>query len=142
MHNDRLNLATLRGRGDGMSNATVDVEGLYAALDARRQTEKLSWRGLAQKLGIAPSTFTRMAQGRRPDVDTFAALLRWLGMPVEAFMASSTETSTPDSDFVSKIGTYLRMDRNLKPEARVALEQLIKVAYETLRDDQNQKEVT
>jgi hypothetical protein len=63
-------------------------------------------------------------------------------MPVEAFMASSTETSTADSDFVSKIGTYLRMDRNLKPEARVALEQLIKVAYETLRDDQNQKEVT
>ena len=125
-----------------MSNATVDVEGLYAALDARRQTEKLSWRGLAQKLRIAPSTFTRMAQGRRPDVDTFVALLRWLGMRVEAFMASSTETSTADSDFVSKIGTYLRMDRNLKPEARVALEQLIKVAYETLREDQNQKEVT
>lgn len=118
-----------------MAGPTVDVAALYAALDAKRQAEKLSWRGLAQELGITPSTFTRMKDDRRPDVDTFAALLRWLAMPVEAFMDPSTDNGAPEPEPVAMIGTYLRMDRNLTPEAASALDNLIRVAYERLRTD-------
>jgi transcriptional regulator with XRE-family HTH domain len=116
-----------------MPGTTVDVAALYAALDGKRQAEGLSWRGLAQMLEITPSTFTRMAQGRRPDVDTFATLLRWLGTPVEAFM----EPSVPavEQKPLEMIGTYLRMDKHLSPSAASALDQLIKVAYDTLADD-------
>ena len=118
-----------------MASPTVDVAALFAALDAKRQAEKLSWRGLAKELDITPSTFTRMGDGRRPDVDTFAALLRWLGMPVEAFMDPSTDTGALEPEPVAMIGTYLRMDRNLTPEAATALENLIRVAYERLRSN-------
>src|SRR5215210_7751402 len=131
LYNTRLKFATLRGGGDGMSNATVDVEGLYQALDARRQTEKLSWRGLAQKLGIAPSTFTRMAQGRRPDVDTFAALLRWLGMPAESFMRGRP-TAGATEEPVAMVSSYLRSARNVKPEDAEALEDIFRAAYNRL----------
>lgn len=120
-----------------MASPTVDVPALYAALNAKRQAEGLSWRGLAHELAITPSTFTRMAQGRRPDVDTFVALLRWLGMPVEAFMEPAAEPDAVEPEPVAMIGTYLRMDRNLTQEAATALEQLIRLAYDNLRSDRD-----
>lgn len=121
-----------------MSSPTVNVPALYEALDAKRQAQRLSWRGLAQEMGITPSTFTRMAQGRRPDVDTFAALLRWLGMPVEAFMDPQLDAGMKEHEPVTMIGTYLRMDRSLTPEAATALENLIRVAYARLRSDRSE----
>lgn len=119
-----------------MPETTVDVEELYAALDAKRRTTGLSWRSVAHELEIAPSTFTRMAKGRRPDVDTFAALLRWLDMPVEAFLQPAGVGAQSEAEPMVKIGTYLRMDKNLSPKSVVALERLIKVAYEALRDEE------
>jgi len=121
-----------------MPETTVDVAALYAALDSKRQAERLSWRALAQLLAITPSTFTRMAQGRRPDVDTFAALLRWVGMPVEAFLEPAVTSGGQESEPLAMIGTYLRMNKNLSPEAAVALEQLVKVAYKTLAEDDDE----
>lgn len=118
-----------------MPETTVDVAALYAALDNKRQAEGLSWRGLAQMLMITPSTFTRMAQGRRPDVDTFAALLRWVAMPVEAFLEPAAPGGSQESEPLAMIGTYLRMNKNLSPRAAVALERLVRVAYETLAED-------
>ena len=52
-----------------MSDSTIDVPTFYAALDQKRLGEGISWRGLAARLDITPSTFTRMVQGRRPRVD-------------------------------------------------------------------------
>src|SRR5947208_2817870 len=78
-------------RSNLMPDTTIDVEAFYAALDAQRQEEELSWREVARHLGISPSTLTRIAQGKRPDVDTFATLLRWLGMSADAFMRPVTK---------------------------------------------------
>lgn len=121
-----------------MSEPMVDVPALYEALDHKRQAGKLSWRGLAQEIGITPSTFTRMSKGRRPDVDTFGALLRWLGMPVETFMRPSVDTKET-SEPVAMIGTYLRMDRNLTLEAAEAIEELVRLMYERLRTDSQER---
>ncbi len=123
-----------------MSEPTVDVAYLYAALDRKRQSAKLSWRGLAQEIGITPSTFTRMSQGRRPDVDTFAGLLRWLGMPVEAFLQPVQPQECSEEEPLAMIGAYLRMDKNLSAEAAAALERLIRVAYETLAEDDGEQD--
>ena len=119
-----------------MPESTVNVDALYAALNAKRQTTGLSWRSLAHELKITPSTFTRMAQGRRPDVDTFAGLLRWLDMPVEAFLQPPPAGIQAETEPMVKIGTYLRMDKNLSPKSVASLERLIKVAYEALREDE------
>jgi transcriptional regulator with XRE-family HTH domain len=107
---------------------TIDVESLYVALDRKREAEKLSWRGLAQELGVAPSTFTRMVQGRRPDADTFAAMVRWLGLPMDQFVTGGHE---PDP--LDMIGTYLRMDRHITAEAASALEEAIRAMYSAMR---------
>lgn len=56
-----------------------DVVALFAALDARRESEGLSWRMVADRVGVSASTFTRLGHGQLPAVDSLAALLAWLG---------------------------------------------------------------
>jgi len=114
-----------------MPETTVDMEALYAALDNKRKASRTSWRDVAREIEVSPSTFSRMAQGRRPDVDTFATLLRWLGMPAEPFMRS---TSGPEraEEPVAMVSSYLRAARNVKPEDAEALEAIFQAAYSRL----------
>lgn len=121
-----------------MPNASVDLAAFYAALDRKRQAEGLSWRGLGRALGIPASTFTRLARGRGPDVDGFAVLLHWLGMPVAAFLVPPPEdapSEEPSLAPVDAIGFHLRADHRLSPEAAGAIEQVVRVAYQALRND-------
>jgi len=114
-----------------MPETTVDIAALYAALDRKRQTKELSWRGLATSLKISPSTFTRMAQGLKPDVDTFATLLRWLGMPQEEFLRPIS-AKTEDADPVAMVSSYLRASKNLTHEQATALEDIMNAAFRHL----------
>jgi|SRR5579872_5532253 len=114
-----------------MPETTVDVDALYAALDRKRQNLKLSWRALASKLEITPSTFTRMAQGLKPDVDTFATLIRWLGMSQEEFLVPARK-KTKDVDPVAMISTYLRGAKNVSQAQAEALEDIISAAFRHL----------
>ena len=115
-----------------MPETTVDVEALYAALDGKRKATETSWREVARELEISPSTFSRMAQGRRPDVDTFATLLRWLGMPAEAFMRSTDGGPASEEEPVAMVSSYLRSARNIEPEDAEALEEIFRAAYKRL----------
>ena len=72
-----------------MPDTTIDVEALYAALDSKRKAARTSWRDVARELDISPSTFSRMAQGRRPDVDTFATPRRLLADALSGWSARS-----------------------------------------------------
>jgi transcriptional regulator with XRE-family HTH domain len=114
-----------------MPETTVDVEALYAALDSKRKTHGVSWREIARELDVSPSTFSRMAQGRRPDVDTFATLLRWLGMPAESFMRGATSPAATEEP-VAMVSSYLRSARNVSPEDAEALEDIFRAAYNRL----------
>jgi len=112
---------------------TVDVEALYAALDSKRKARETSWREVARELEISPSTFSRMAQGRRPDVDTFATLLRWLGMPAESFMRSRRdEQRAAEQEPVAMVSSYLRSARNIDAADAEALEEIFRAAYKRL----------
>jgi transcriptional regulator with XRE-family HTH domain len=115
-----------------MPETTVDVQALYNAVDGKRQVRGVSWRELARELDISPSTFTRMAQGRRPDVDTFATLLRWLGMTSDLF-AQSERKRIVQSEPMAMISSYLRSAKNVTPEEAAALEGIIKAAYKHLK---------
>jgi transcriptional regulator with XRE-family HTH domain len=116
-----------------MPETTVDVEALYAALDSKRKARETSWREVARELEISPSTFSRMAQGRRPDIDTFATLLGWLGMPAESFIRSTREGSgVAKEEPVAMVSSYLRSARNIEPEDADALEEIFRAAYKRL----------
>jgi len=108
-----------------------DASAFYEALDAQRQARKLNWKQVAAASGVSASTLTRMAQGKRPDVDGLAALAAWSGLNADDFIRS--EETRPEPEPLAKITTYLRSDRNLSPEAATALDQLIKATYDRLR---------
>ncbi|WP_243375165.1 helix-turn-helix domain-containing protein [Geotalea sp. SG265] len=108
-----------------------DAMGFYQALDATRQARKLTWRQVAAKSGIAASTLTRMAQGKRPDVDSLAALTAWSGLRADDFVRD--REGQAEAEPLAMISTYLRSDANLTPEAADALDELIKATYNRLR---------
>lgn len=115
-----------------MPDTTIDVEALYAALDSKRRAARTSWRNVARELELSPSTFSRMAQGRRPDVDTFATLLRWLEMPAEQFMRSKKDRAEKEPDPFAMVSSYLRSSRNISAEEAEALEDIFQAAYRRL----------
>lgn len=114
-----------------MAEAKLDVKTLVAALDAKRQAKGLSWRQLAQKADVSQSTLTRMHQGKRPDVDTFASLVRWLGMPAEEFLKSEHPKSgaAAQAHPLARVSTYLRGGKEMSPQTLQAIEDLIQAAY-------------
>ena len=56
-----------------------DADGFYSALDAERRSRRYTWKRVADESRVSASTLTRMAQGRRPDIDGLAALVAWSG---------------------------------------------------------------
>jgi transcriptional regulator with XRE-family HTH domain len=117
-----------------MAKGHFDAEAFYAALDGQRQSRRLNWKQVAREAGISASTLTRIAQGKRPDVDSLAALLTWSGLKAEQFVVSD-ELPPARPDPLAQITAYLRADPHLKPEAAGALEAVLKAAYEKLRQD-------
>ena len=102
---------------------------LHAALDAARRTKgDLSWRQLAAEVGVSPSTMTRLANNHRPDVDAFAALVRWLGMPAERFMIDDDDSPDPQPELLAELAPLLRARRDLNTEDVQYLEELIGAA--------------
>jgi transcriptional regulator with XRE-family HTH domain len=115
----------------------LDTEALYAALDAQRQGR--SWRQLAKEVGVSPSTMTRLAQGQRPDIDAFAALVRWLGQPADLFLVSDSMAPAEDPDLVAQIAPVLRARRDIDEADARYLEDLLKVGSQGLRTKMNHK---
>ena len=108
-----------------------DSQGFYDALDATRRSRNLNWKQVAAKSGVSASTLTRMAQGRRPDVDGLAALASWSGLKADDFVRSDAHQSEPEP--LAMISTYLRSDKNLTPEAAATLDEVVKLTYQRLR---------
>lgn len=114
-----------------MAETKIHMSALYSALDEKRQVMEMSWRDVAQELAVSPSTFSRMAKGKRPDVDTFAALLRWLAMSAEDFTSPPAEAQS-EAEPLAMISTYLRAGRQVSPEDADAFQDIIRAAYRRL----------
>jgi transcriptional regulator with XRE-family HTH domain len=107
-----------------------DSEGFFDALDAERKSRELPWKEVAAEAGVSASTLTRMGQGRRPDVDSLAALARWAGLNADEFIKGRKQR--PRSS-VAMISTYLRSDPNLSDEAARLLETIVRNTYAELK---------
>jgi transcriptional regulator with XRE-family HTH domain len=110
----------------------IDVSALYGALDSRRRAKEMSWRELARELDLSPSVFTRLAQGRRPDLDSYFLMTGWLGVTSESFVGGDRPTETEAENTVEAIATFLRADRALKSESADAIEKIVRAAYEEM----------
>lgn len=107
-----------------------DNEAFFAALDAERISRKMNWKVVAAEAGVSASTLTRIGQGRRPDVDSFAALAMWASLDLDSFFRHPSEEG---SSSLSEISLLLRRDPNLSPEAATALDELVRATYERLQ---------
>jgi len=111
---------------------TFDATGFYDALDAVRTARGLNWREVAAGAGVSASTLTRMAQGKRPDVDGLAALCTWSALRADDFMKTDRKRSVVEP--LAAMSTLLRSDKNLSPESATRLSEIIKVSYKQLKD--------
>jgi transcriptional regulator with XRE-family HTH domain len=116
---------------------SFDHDAFYSDLDATRQARKLNWKQVANEAKVSPSTLTRLGQGKRPDVDSLAALCAWANLDADDYMKGSANKG--ESETLAVIGTYLRSDKNLSAQSAKMLEQLVRTTYETLRSDKPQK---
>jgi transcriptional regulator with XRE-family HTH domain len=111
-----------------MAQATVDVGGLYAALDAARTSKELSWRQLAREIGVSPSTMTRMGNSQKPEINAFAAMVRWLNMPAETFMIDEDTAPRKDPPLLAQLAPLLRARTDLDADDVRYLEEVIGAA--------------
>jgi len=112
-----------------------DSEAFYATLDSARLAQNLNWKEVAEAAGVSASTLTRMSQGRRPDVDSLAALCRWADIDADAFMRPPVEgQESSEAAPLAMISTYLRSDPNLTRESADMLDDVIKATYQRLRE--------
>jgi transcriptional regulator with XRE-family HTH domain len=93
----------------------LDAARLYAALDAEREAQGLSWRQLAAEAGVSASLVSRMGNGHRPDLDGFIALVQWLGMPAETFMVwpAGTREKRGRPSLEAQLAPLLRAEEEL-----------------------------
>jgi transcriptional regulator with XRE-family HTH domain len=109
-----------------------DVSALHAALDAERLARRLTWKDVSAGSGVSASTLTRLSQGKRPDVDSLAALTAWLGMSADRFMGQRA-TAFGSGSPLTQISSILRDDPDLNKDAAAALDEMIKATYARLR---------
>jgi transcriptional regulator with XRE-family HTH domain len=118
-----------------MTEHPLDLDGLVGSLDTKRLADGISWRELARRAGVSASTLTRMQQGKRPDVDTFSALMRWLNVPAENFLAMK-RTSSQDMSPAAAFAALMRSKRvkELPDHQRAAFEAVLHTALGMLKD--------
>jgi transcriptional regulator with XRE-family HTH domain len=108
-----------------------DGDAFYRAVEATVAARSKTWKQVAAETGISASTLTRMAQGRRPDAGSLAALSAWAGLNPSDFVRGPHAGTRPEP--MAQISTLLRTDPNLDAQSAEAVEAIVKAAYERLR---------
>jgi transcriptional regulator with XRE-family HTH domain len=111
-----------------MPNVEFDAGRFYSALDVTRAARRLNWKQVAEKSGVSASTLTRLAQGKRPDVDSMAALVSWSGLSADEFVGGQKE----QPEALSQITSLLSADSRLSAESRDAMIGMVTAAYQRM----------
>ncbi|MDA8230650.1 MAG: helix-turn-helix transcriptional regulator [Magnetospirillum sp.] len=112
-------------------NKGFDGDAFYRALEATVEARRVTWKQVATATGVSASTLTRMAQGRRPDAASLAALSAWAGLNPSDFVDAPYRVAQPEP--MVQISSLLRADPALDAEAAEAVEAIVRAAYERLK---------
>jgi transcriptional regulator with XRE-family HTH domain len=119
--------------GECMPRGHFDSDAFYAAIDAVRISKDWTWKKVAKTAGVSASTLTRMAQGKRPDVDSLAALAEWSELDLNDYLHSERPPEGFGGQALERMTALFRADPNLTPAAVTAIETTLKVLYQELR---------
>lgn len=115
-----------------MPDDAFDSDAFYSALNVVRLSRQMTWKDVAEEVGVAASTLTRMSQGKKPDVNGLAALLKWSHLKAETFIRGGV--SKKKAEPLAEITALLRADPNLsKPSAKL-IEDLVVRTYNQLKE--------
>jgi len=106
-------------------------DAFYRALESTVAARLKNWKQVSIETGVSASTLARMAQGRRPDAASLAALSAWAGLNPSDFVDAPYKPPRPEP--MAQISTLLRTDPNLDDESAEAVEAIVRAAYERLR---------
>ena len=112
-------------------NKGFDGEAFYRALQSTVVRRSRNWKQVAEETGVSASTLARMAQGRRPDAASLAALSAWAGLNPSDFVDAPYKVAQPEP--MAQISSLLRSDPHLDSDAADAVETIVRAAYERLR---------
>lgn len=113
-----------------------DTEAFFSALNAIRIRQALTWKEIATKAKVNPSTLSRIGQGKKPDLNGLSALLIWSGLKAEMFMPQGRKEEV---DPIDTIATIIRADRSLSSNNAKLMEDIITSAYRTLRNSKREE---
>jgi transcriptional regulator with XRE-family HTH domain len=108
-----------------------DGNAFYRSLETTVSSRGLSWKQVAAETGVSASTLTRMAQGRKPDAASLAALSAWAGINPSDFVEAPYKPARTES--ITQISALLRTDPNLDAESADAVDAIVRAAYERMR---------
>lgn len=117
--------------GEMPEKTAFDADAFYETLDGERRSRGLNWKEVAAEARVSQSTLTRLGQGKRPDVDSFARLVGWGGFAADQFVVTPKMRQT--GGFLTTLPTALRSDPNLDAKGVQALETIIRAAYDQFR---------
>lgn len=114
------------------SKQEFDADGFYGAVERSVRIRKVTWKDVSQDTGISQTTLTRMAQGRRPDAASLAALSAWAGINPADYVSSNVPR-TMDAHTLEQVALLFRQDAQLSDDARARLESIVESAYNALK---------
>ena len=112
-------------------NKGFNGDAFYKALESTVEARSVTWKQVAVQTGVSASTLARMAQGRRPDAASLAALSAWAGLNPSDFVRASYKAQKANA--IGQISALLRNDPNLDAQSAEAVEAIVKAAYERLK---------
>ncbi|WP_244788341.1 helix-turn-helix domain-containing protein [Cupriavidus pauculus] len=107
-----------------------DSEAFYKALAATVVARNVTWKFVAEKTGVSPTTLTRMAQGRKPDAASLAVLATWAGLKIDRFVMLEDR---PAAEPLAEATAIFRTDPNLSAASKDALTSMLTAAYQSMR---------
>lgn len=62
-----------------------DTRSLHAALDAKRAARRITWRTVAEEIGVTAANLAHLAKGGRTSFPSVMRITRWLEQPAARF---------------------------------------------------------
>lgn len=113
--------------------SAVDIGALYEALDIARKRGGYSWREVGRRVGVSPSTLTRMVKGKSPDLEGFGKMVLFLGVSADDFLNREETTRLREEHLPIVVDKHLRKTGELSRNHAKALLRIVQVAYDELR---------
>lgn len=111
--------------------SSIDSNKLSGMIKSKRGNQGL--RATAKEIGISAPTLSRIEQGNLPDIETYVKFCEWLSVSTDYF----TNVETTDSP-QSIVTASLRADKTLPQETVAALINMINLAYNQVKKDDQQ----